>query len=151
MSDKPIQDYYPEHVAVCYGCGRANADGLQIKTHWDGSEGVCRHLPRPEYLAFPGAVYGGLIASLIDCHGTATAAAALAERTGVRLGEDPLPLLVTGSLKVTFGSPVPAGVELELRARVTEIKGRKVTVACSVQVDGQEHARGEVVGIQMII
>ena len=31
-----FQDYYPENLAHCYGCGRHNAHGHQIKTHWDG-------------------------------------------------------------------------------------------------------------------
>ncbi|MBW2526741.1 MAG: PaaI family thioesterase [Deltaproteobacteria bacterium] len=149
MSTTAIQDYYPEQAAVCYGCGRNNPDGLQIKTYWDGTEGVCRYRPRPEHLAFPGAVYGGLTAALIDCHSVATAAAALAEQNGVKLGEDPLPLLVTGTLNVRFVSPLPVGVEVELQARVEEIKGRKVTVSCSVVADGQERAKGEVVAIQM--
>ncbi|MBT9282958.1 MAG: hypothetical protein KM312_10005 [Hydrogenibacillus schlegelii] len=29
---------------------------------------MTEHNPRPEHLALPGFVYGGLIASLIDCH-----------------------------------------------------------------------------------
>jgi hypothetical protein len=32
MADKAFQDYYPENVAVCYGCGRLNEHGLQIKS-----------------------------------------------------------------------------------------------------------------------
>ena len=60
-----FQDFYPENVAHCYGCGRLNAAGHQIKTHWDGDESVTRYTPRPEHTAVPGFVYGGLIASLI--------------------------------------------------------------------------------------
>ena len=70
-----FQDYYPENVAHCYGCGKSNPDGHQIKTYWDGDETVTRYTPRPEHTAIPGYVYGGLLASLIDCHGTGTAAA----------------------------------------------------------------------------
>ena len=66
MDEKPIQHYYPDEVAVCYGCGRNNPKGLQIETHWDGEEGVCRFTPEPHHTAFPGFVYGGLVASLID-------------------------------------------------------------------------------------
>ncbi|MGB8300059.1 MAG: PaaI family thioesterase, partial [Azonexus sp.] len=67
---RAFQDYYPENVAHCYGCGRLNADGHQIKTYWEGDESVTRFQPRPEHTAIPGFVYGGLLASLIDCHGT---------------------------------------------------------------------------------
>ena len=73
---KAIQDYYPEEIAVCYGCGRLNENGLQIKSYWEGDESVCRFKPRPYHTAFPGYAYGGLVASLIDCHATGTAATA---------------------------------------------------------------------------
>ena len=72
-----FQDYYPENLAHCYGCGRENAQGHQIKTFWDGDETVTHFQPRPEHTAIPGFVYGGLLASLIDCHGTGSAAAAM--------------------------------------------------------------------------
>ena len=73
-----FQDYYPEDVAHCFGCGRLNEHGHHIKSYWDGDETVARFVPRPYHTAIPGYVYGGLIASLIDCHGTGTAAAAAA-------------------------------------------------------------------------
>ena len=59
-----FQDAYPEQVSHCYGCGRLNHEGLQIKTRWDGEESVTHFRPRPEHMAIPGFVYGGLIASL---------------------------------------------------------------------------------------
>ena len=77
MTTKAFQDYYPENVSHCYGCGAQNPHGLQIKTFWEGEESVTRFRPRPEHTAIPGYVYGGLVASLIDCHGTGTAAAAM--------------------------------------------------------------------------
>src|SRR3989304_4910644 len=77
MDAKAFQDYYTGSFAYCYGCGRLNPDGLQIKTHWEGEESVTRFTPRPHHIAITGYVYGGLIASLIDCHGTGTAAGAV--------------------------------------------------------------------------
>jgi len=71
-----LQDVWP--LATCYGCGPANAQGLQIKSYWskDGSEVVCSFQPRPEQNAgFPNVMYGGLAASLIDCHSIWTAIA----------------------------------------------------------------------------
>ena len=78
MSPKAFQDYYPDSLAHCYGCGRLNPDGYQIKSYWDGEESVCHYTPKPYYSGgVPGFAYGGIIASLIDCHGAATAAAAM--------------------------------------------------------------------------
>ena len=74
---KAFQDYYPDNVAQCYGCGSNNHHGHQIKTHWDGEETVTFFTPEPYQTSVPGFAYGGLIASLIDCHSTGTAAAAM--------------------------------------------------------------------------
>ena len=76
MSERPFQQFYPDHLAHCYGCGRLNQQGHQIKSYWDGDESICLFEPQPQYISIPGFVYGGMLASLIDCHGTGTAAAA---------------------------------------------------------------------------
>ena len=73
-----FQDRYPEDVAHCYGCGRLNPHGHHVRTRWEGEETVTRFTPEPHHMAIPGYVYGGLIASLVDCHGTGTAAAVAA-------------------------------------------------------------------------
>jgi len=149
MSDKAVQHYYPDAFAHCYGCGTLNEHGLHIETYWDGNVGVCRFTPKPHHIAVPGFVYGGLIASLIDCHCIGTAAVAHHRARGKTEDADPVPRFVTGSLHVDYLKPTPLGPELELRATVKEIKGRKVLVTCGVHVDGVQCARGEVVAIEM--
>jgi len=76
MNKKSFQDYYPDELSYCYGCGRLNEHGLQLKSYWKDEESVAIFHPKPYHIAIPGYVYGGLIASLIDCHGTGTASAA---------------------------------------------------------------------------
>jgi acyl-coenzyme A thioesterase PaaI-like protein len=146
---KAFQDYYPENVSYCYGCGRLNKSGLQIKSYWDGDEAVCTFTPRPYHIAIPGYVYGGLIASLIDCHGTGTAAAAAYRAEGRAMDTEPPLRFVTGSLHVDYVRPTPLGVPLELRGHVKEIKGRKVVVSITLSAKGEVCARGEVVAVQM--
>ena len=146
---RAFQDTYPENVAHCYGCGRLNEHGHQIKTYWDGDEIVTRFQPHPEHTAIPGFVYGGLIASLIDCHSTGTAAAAAYRAEQREMDSEPPLRFVTGSLHVDFLKPTPLGPVLELRGRVKELKGRKVVVESEVWVDGVMTARGEVVAVQM--
>jgi acyl-coenzyme A thioesterase PaaI-like protein len=148
MSEKAIQDFYPDNVSHCYGCGRLNERGLQIKSYWLGDEAVCIFQPRPEHTAIPGYVYGGLIASLIDCHCTGTAAAASYQAAGRSMDSLPAFRFVTASLKVDYLKPTPLGVPLEVRARVIEIKGRKVVMQASLSAEGQVCARGEVVAVQ---
>ena len=149
MAQKAFQDYYPENLAVCYGCGRLNEHGYQIKSTWEGAESVCTFMPKPYHTAIPGYVYGGLIASLIDCHSTGTAAAAMYRAEGRAMDTEPPFRFVTGSLHVDYIKPTPLGVPLEVRGTVKEIKGRKVVVTSTLSANGQICARGEVVAVQM--
>lgn len=144
-----FQDYYPENLAHCYGCGSNNPHGHQIKTFWEGDESVTRFTPEAFHTALPGFVYGGLLASLIDCHSTGTSAAAMYRAEGRSMDTLPAFRFVTGSLLVSYLKPTPLGKELEIRGTVREIKGRKVIVDSTILVDGVATAKGEVVSIQM--
>ncbi len=44
MNQKAFQDYYPDELSHCYGCGRFNEHGLQLKSYWDGEKTVARAL-----------------------------------------------------------------------------------------------------------
>lgn len=149
MSEKAFQDYYNDEHSTCYGCGRLNPHGLQIKSYWDGDESVCRFSPAPHHTAVPGYVYGGLIASVIDCHGTGTAAAAAYRAAGRPMGTGPDIRFVTASLHVDYLRPTPIDAPMELRGKIKEIKGRKVIVSITVSSKGEVCARGEVVAVQM--
>lgn len=146
---RAFQDLYQDDYAVCYGCGRLNEDGLQIKSRWEGEVAVCRFTPQPYHTSIPGFVYGGLLASLIDCHGTGTASAAAVRAEGRMPGSGLAPRFVTGTLNVRYEAPTPIDAELELRAVPTEIKGRKVVVRVEVFAGGRRTATGEVVAFRL--
>ncbi|MBN2031525.1 PaaI family thioesterase [bacterium] len=149
MNKKSIQDHYPDELNHCYGCGLFNEHGLHLKSYWDGDKAVANFLPRPYHMAVPGYVYGGLIASIIDCHGIGTAVAEAYRIKHREMGTEPLLIYVTASLQVTYLRPTPLGVPLELRGSVTEVKGRKIVVDVTVTVEGEVSAKGEVVAVQM--
>lgn len=149
VEPKAFQDYYPDDLSLCYGCGRLNEQGLHLKSRWDGEETVATFVPRAYHTAIPGYVYGGLIASLIDCHGTGTAAAAAYRAEGRGMDTEPPLRFVTASLHVDYLRPTPLGVPLEIRGQVKEITGRKVVVTATISADGRLCARGEVVAVQM--
>jgi len=151
MSDAPsaIQDHYPDEFAVCYGCGRLNAHGLHVRTFLEGDEGVAAFTPRPEHTAVRGFVYGGLIASLVDCHGIGTAAALMERAAGRGIGEGPAPRYVTASLHVDFVAPTPHGPMLTLRARVVDASARKAIVEVIVSAEGVTTAKGRVVAVRI--
>ena len=151
MSDdkKPIQHFYNPEAAICYGCGVNNEAGLHIQTFWDGEVGHCTFMPRPEHTAFPGYVYGGLIASLIDCHSIGTAIAAMYDAAGREPGTGPEITCVTGNLNVSYRKPTPTGVELKVEARIKDLSEKKAVVTSELIADGEVCAVGEVVAVRV--
>ena len=148
MTENAFQDYYDDQVSLCYGCGRLNERGLQIKSFWEGDRSVCTFYPKPYHTAVPGYVYGGLIASLIDCHSTGTAAAAKYRQEGRSMDSEPKLRFLTASLHVDFLKPTPIEGPLVLRSSVKEIKGKKVVVETELTVDDVVCAKGKVVAVQ---
>ncbi len=144
-----FQDRYPDDVAHCYGCGRLNPYGHQLKSYWDGRETVASYVPEAYHTAIPGYVYGGLVASLIDCHGTGSAAAAVARASGGTSPSGALPRFVTAALEVDYLRPTPLGPALELRGSIAEQTERKVVVEITLSVEGVVTARGKVVAVRM--
>ncbi len=145
-----FQDYYPDVLSKCYGCGKLNEHGYQIKSYWDGNESVCHFRPKPYHTSIPGYVYGGLLASLIDCHGTGTAAATIYKAAKeADPNAEPNTRTLTASLHVDYVKPTPLGIELEVRGKVKEHKGRKVIVEEWILANGIVTVRGEVVAVQV--
>ena len=149
MAKKAFQDCYPDDVSLCYGCGKNNEHGLQIKSYWDGDETYAIFNPKPYHTAMKGYVYGGLIASLIDCHGTGTASAAMYKKEGREMDTEPAFRFVTASLHVDFLKPTPIDGSLEIRGKIEEMTDRKVVVSGTVSVNGKVCAKGKVVAVLM--
>lgn len=149
MEKKAFQDYYPDDLSCCYGCGKLNEHGLQIKSYWDGEESVCVYTPKPYHTAIPGIVYGGLIASIIDCHSTGTAAAAKYRAENRAMDSLPPIRFLTASLHVDYLLPTPIDGPLEIRGKVKEVKGRRVVVEAQLIADGKVCVKGEVVAVQV--
>jgi len=152
MSQIAFQDLYPDHMAYCYGCGRLNEHGYQLKSYWDEKDpdqSVAYFDPKPYHMAIPGYVYGGLLASLIDCHGTGTAAAAAYREADQPRGAEAFFRFLTGSLRVDYLKPTPMGVTLEVRGRVKKVQSRKVIVEEWLLANDVITVRGEVIAVQV--
>ncbi len=145
----PIQDFYNDEAAICYGCGRNNPHGLHIKTVWDGAEGVARFTPSAHHTAFPNVVYGGLLASLIDCHSIGTAIAALYDRAGYAPTEGEEITCVTGNLNVSYLKPSPIDAELVLKAHIKEITDKKAIVLCDIWAGDVLTVKAETVAVRV--
>ena len=149
--ERAFQDFYPEAFSHCFGCGSANPHGLHVKSYWSedaDDETVAHFTPHPYHTGgYPGFVYGGLIAAVLDCHGNGTAAAA-----GYRFRDramDSLPALryVTASLQLDFLKPTPIGEVLELRAKIIEVTERKVRMELWLAAGGMITVRANMLSV----
>lgn len=136
---------------VCFGCGSANPDGLQIKSFWsdDRQFVVCRFQPDEKFTGWKGWLYGGLIASLVDCHSNWTAMAFGYQAEGREPGTLPRITCVTGTLNVKYLKPTPIEAALNLRAWVEGEVGRKNRVICEVWADDVLTATGDSIFVRV--
>lgn len=149
---KAFQDFYTDEFSHCYGCGNSNMNGHHLKSYWDGENTIARFLPSPNYSGgVPDHVYGGLIASLFDCHGAASAAAFTYRALDREMGSvgDPI-RYVTASLRVDFRCPTPMGVELIITGKLRSIERRKVLIELSLSANGEVCATGEMLAIRYL-
>lgn len=146
MSEIAIQDQYDSHAQVCYGCGPKNQEGLQLKSYQRDDIAFAEYRAKPKEIGIAGFVYGGLVASLIDCHAIATAANNAKEKFQL----EQMPRYVTGSLNVNYKKPTPLGSEpIKLTAQVIEYSERKAIVKLEVSVADVITAEGEVVAVRI--
>ena len=128
LQDRAAPDF------ICYCCGPAHPTGLRIKSFWapDGVHVITRHTPRAEFVGFPGLVYGGLLAMLVDCHAGWTTMAYHYRAEGRE--PDTLPRIdcVTGNLNLNYLKATPMGVELTIKGRVEGPVERKSRVICEI-------------------
>lgn len=149
-ADSPLQDVWQN--ATCYGCGPANQRGLHIKSYWDAAtdEAYCTFIGQPYHNAgFPNVMYGGLVASLCDCHSVWAAIAHTYIQEGRPYGSSPAISYVTANLNVTFLAPTPLLQPITLRAKVEEIKGRKAIIFCYVHDGTTRTAEARITAIRI--
>jgi len=148
MTEQSFQDQGA--VNFCYGCGADNANGLRIKSYWDGEEAVATWKAQPHHCGgSKEIVNGGIIASLIDCHSLNLAIAYAYRNERRAIGSSPRIGYVTGNLNIAYVKPTPINEPLHLRARITKTEGRKTWVSCTVSAAGQVCASGEVLGVRV--
>lgn len=97
------------------------------------------YTPEPHHQAFPGMVNGGIIGTLLDCHGNWTAAIALMDAAGL----DQPPCTVTASYSVQLRRPTPLGATLTVNAETVDLGKDRATVKMELLAEGKVCARGE--------
>lgn len=131
---------------VCFGCGTENPRGLKIRSFWDGDETVCIWTPEKHHQGWANLTCGGIIATLIDCHCMASAMAFAVRNEGRALGTEPHYRFATGTLNIKFLKPTPISDSLTLRARLKNIRKKRIyTFDCKLDANAETTAEAEVV------
>ena len=146
MSDvesRAIQDQMRDNY--CWGCGADNPSGLHLKSYWDGELAIAQWTPSEEFAAGPRHfLNGGIIATLLDCHGVCTAIADAYQREGRGIGADPEIWLATTFLSVEYSRPTPIAEVVEVTARLTHCDEQSASVECVLGAGGKDRVRAAV-------
>ncbi len=115
----------------CFACGDLNEHGLHADiTTNDGNTSRCKIKIPSRFQGWKGMVHGGIISTLLD------EISMYACRNISLRG-------VTAEIDVKFRKPVPIDTELELKAKVTDIRRKIICVQAELLVDGVVHASAE--------
>ncbi|MFP4214055.1 MAG: PaaI family thioesterase [Desulfohalobiaceae bacterium] len=146
----PLQDQLPAgHPArVCFGCGADNQEGLRIKSYLQGDTAVCRFRPSQEHTAFPGVLNGGIIATLLDCHGIWTAVGQHHARYQEPEAGSQETMYMTRKMTVEYLRPTPMDTELLLQGRVLEARERSMQVEVELWAKGEMTAKAELLAVR---
>ncbi|WNJ21003.1 PaaI family thioesterase [Pontibacter sp. G13] len=148
MKREYFQDHLPDKK--CFGCGTENAEGLQIKSYWEGDEAVCFWTPKPHHHGWTNILNGGILGTIIDCHCMGTAMAGAYRAEGRSLDSDPKYRYATGTMTVKYLKPTSNLDPVELRATIREIKGKKTVMECRAYSNGVQTALAEVIAIRVV-
>ena len=149
MDQLAIQETYGERFQHCWGCGPKNDAGLHLKSYPAGDKCICTFTPDKAYTGgVPKNLFGGMIAMVFDCHGTASAAYFKHRDKGLELTKDTvIGRFITAHLSIDFKKPVPMGEEINITSRVEEIGERKVIVAMEMEAAGDIRATAKMVAV----
>lgn len=151
MEKISIQSTYGERFQYCWGCGPKNEEGLHLKSYPsdDGETCIATVVPDKMYTGgVPHNLFGGMIATLFDCHGTASAAWFAHRKKGLDLRSDMvIGRFITAHLEVDFKKTVPMEEEIKLTSRAEEISERKVIVAMEMEAAGDLRAAAQMVAV----
>jgi acyl-coenzyme A thioesterase PaaI-like protein len=131
------ESLYP--TLTCFGCGHANDKGFRLRSYREGELTVAEFTPRPEHDNGFGFVNGGIIATILDCHGAAVVMSEAAERDWRAADGAPVPFITAG-FEVRFLRPTPLGPTLRLVASPVSVSEDEIVVRADVEVEDKTRA-----------
>ncbi len=152
-TDIAIQDTYGDSFQYCWGCGRKNSQGLHLKSYptEDESKCICNFKPDKQYTGgVPDNLYGGMIAMIFDCHGTASAAYFAHKKKGFELTrETVIGRFITARLEIDFKKPVPLNEDITVFSSLEELGERKAIVNMEMEVSGNICAKAKIIAVSV--
>ena len=146
-----IQDTYGERFQYCWGCGPKNKEGLHLKSYHseDGETCICKITPDEHFTGgVPANLFGGMIAMIFDCHGTASAAWFNHHKRGLDFNEDTIiGRFITARLEIDFKKPLPMNKEIKVTSWPEEIGERKVIVNMEMEAEGLVRAKAKIIAV----
>lgn len=145
------KDFFQNHMPgnICFGCGKDNHEGLQIKSYWEGEEAICIWNSKEKYQGWKGVLHGGILASLVDCHCMCTAMAAQYRSEGRDLESTPIYRYATGTLTIKYLKPTYNDVPIVLKAIPIIHSEKKIEVNCRVFSNDELTAEANVIAIKV--
>jgi len=135
--ERSVQRQYAPN-SICFGCGPANEKGLKIDSYRTNKGLELKFVPNEEHQAFPGMINGGIIGSLMDCHGNWAAAIALMDLNGL----DEPPCTVTANYSISLRRPTPSETELYILAEIEDIQEDRAKVKMTLTANEKVCATG---------
>ena len=146
MTEPALQDRYAPN-GTCFGCGPKNERGLRVKSRprEDGAV-VTTWRAEKHHEAYDGALSGGVIGTLMDCHSNWTATYHLMKKSGTGTP----PCTVTAEYRVTLRRPTPTAGDIEIVARPVEVGEDRAVVEAELIAGGRVCAtsRGTFVAVK---
>ncbi len=131
------ESLYPE--ITCFGCGHANPDGFHLRSYRDGELTVAEFTPRPEHDNGFGFLNGGIISTVLDCHGAAVVMWEASERGWEAEPGAPVPFITAG-FDVRFLRPTPLGPTVRLVGKPVSVDESEIVVGSELEVDDKTRA-----------
>jgi len=131
------ESLYPN--TTCFGCGHANPDGFRLRSYRDGERAVGEFTPRPEHDNGFGFLNGGIIATVLDCHGAAMVMSEADDRGWAAPEGAPVPFITAG-FDVQFLRPTPLGPTVRLIAFPVSVDEDEIVVQSELEFEEKTRA-----------
>ncbi len=114
----------PPQCPECFGCGPANARGLQLEIFQDGTDAVATFAPDEQLSGYPDRLHGGIVGLLVD-------------EMLVYAGAPHGVWGMTASVRYWVRKPIPLNATLTLRSRLTQRSDRGFRATVAIHLPGE--------------